>query len=182
MKLYITRHGQTTLNKQNLVCGITNAQLTEKGVVQANQLALHIKENKDKYNIEYIYVSPLDRAINTAKPIEEVLGIVATVEPGIVEFNFGKYEKCPVGDEEFRRLRKQPFIKFEGGESILSAAHRIYSTLDRIINEHKDDNCNVLLVCHGTTARIISTYFKDMQDTDYYNYLMNNCELIGFDT
>jgi probable phosphoglycerate mutase len=181
MKLYITRHGETTLNKADLVCGSTNAQLTEKGINQARELAQTIKENKDKYNIKHIYVSPLDRARNTSKPIEEVLGIKAIVEPGIVEFNFGIYEECPVDDKEFRKLRRQPYIKFEKGESILSAAHRIYSALDRIIAEHKDEEANVLLVCHGTCARIINTYFNNILDTDYYNYLMKNCELIEFE-
>jgi probable phosphoglycerate mutase len=181
MKLYITRHGETTYNKKGLVCGITNAQLTDKGIAQANKLAQDIKENKNKYNIQHIYVSPLDRARNTSSPIEKVLNIKAEVEPGIVEFNFGDYEECPVGDVEFRKLRRQPYTKFQNGESILSAAHRIYSTIDKIIDQHKDENDNVLLVCHGTTARIISTYFNNISDTDYYNLLIENCELIKFD-
>lgn len=181
MKLYIARHGETTYNEKGLVCGVTNAQLTDKGIEQANLLAQDIKKNKEKYNIETIYVSPLDRARNTSKPIEEILNIKAKLEPGIIEFNFGEYEKCPVGDIEFRKLRRQPYIKFQNGESILSASHRIYSTLDKIIAKHKKDNSNVLLVCHGTTARIISTYFNNLLDTEYYNLLINNCELIQFD-
>jgi probable phosphoglycerate mutase len=180
MKLYITRHGETNYNKRGLVCGVTNAQLTDKGIAQANLLAQDIKENKGKYNIKHIYVSPLDRARNTSKPIEDVLNITAEVEPGIIEFNFGKYEECPVGDVEFRKLRRQPFMKFQNGESILSATHRIYSTIDKIIDGHKEDDGNVLLVCHGTCARIISTYFNDVLESDYYNLLMNNCELIEF--
>jgi probable phosphoglycerate mutase len=180
MKLYVIRHGETELNREELVCGATNAHLTEKGVNQALAAAKDIKENKDKYNIKHIYVSPLERAINTAKPIEEALELKAEIEEGISEFNFGDYERCPVGDQEFRRLRRQPFTKFKNGESILSAAHRIYSALDRIIEKHKVDDSNVLLVCHGTCARIIYTYFHDINDTDYYNLLLNNCELITF--
>ena len=39
MNLYIARHGQTIWNAQNKVCGITDAELTEKGMEQAKVLA-----------------------------------------------------------------------------------------------------------------------------------------------
>lgn len=32
MKLYVARHGQTIWNAQNKVCGITDVELTEKGI------------------------------------------------------------------------------------------------------------------------------------------------------
>lgn len=181
MKIYVIRHGETDLNKRFLVSGITNAQLTEKGIAQAEEVAKKIKEHKDIYNIKHIYVSPLDRAINTAKPIEEALELKAEIEAGIIEFNFGKFEKCKVDDKEFRRLRRQPFIKFQDGESILSAAQRIYSVIDKIIEKHKKDDSNVLLVCHATSAKLIYTYFNDIEDQDYYDLKIKNCELIAFE-
>lgn len=180
MKIYVIRHGETDLNKKELVSGVTNAHLTEKGIKQAEEAAKEIYKNKDLYNIKHIYVSPLERAKNTAKPIEELLNLKAEIEPGIMEFNFGEYEQCKIDNKEFKRLRRQPFIKFKGGESILSAAHRIYSALDKIIEQNKSENNNVLLVCHGTSARLIYTYFKNIEANDYYELLLNNCELITF--
>ncbi len=43
MNLYIARHGQTVWNAQNKVCGITDVDLTEKGIEQAKALALTVK-------------------------------------------------------------------------------------------------------------------------------------------
>ena len=37
MKLFVARHGQTTWNAQNKVCGITDVELTEKGIEQAKE-------------------------------------------------------------------------------------------------------------------------------------------------
>lgn len=37
MKLFVARHGQTTWNAQNKVCGITDVELTEKGIEQAKK-------------------------------------------------------------------------------------------------------------------------------------------------
>ncbi|MBK5200544.1 MAG: histidine phosphatase family protein [Spirochaetaceae bacterium] len=180
MKIYVLRHGETDLNKAGLVSGVSNAHLTPKGINQAVEAAKEIDRNKELYNIKHIYVSPLERAQHTAKPIEEVLNLEAIIEPRIMEFNFGEYEKCSVEDVEFKRLRRQPYTRFKDGESILSAAHRIYSALDMIIEKHKNEDNNVLLVCHGTCARIIYTYFNNIDDIDYYNLQLNNCELITF--
>ena len=38
MKLYVTRHGETTWNAANKVCGRTDVDLTEKGREQARAL------------------------------------------------------------------------------------------------------------------------------------------------
>ena len=43
MKLFVARHGQTTWNTQNKVCGITDVELTEKGIEQAKKLADIVK-------------------------------------------------------------------------------------------------------------------------------------------
>lgn len=36
--IYFTRHGQTTWNVENKICGVTDAPLTEKGLAQAAAL------------------------------------------------------------------------------------------------------------------------------------------------
>jgi len=56
MKLYVVRHGETTYNRDELVCGVTNAQLTEKGISQASQLAKDIEKQSEKFDIKHIYV------------------------------------------------------------------------------------------------------------------------------
>ena len=43
MSLYITRHGETDYNVKNLVCGISDARLTEKGIEQAKKLAVSLQ-------------------------------------------------------------------------------------------------------------------------------------------
>ena len=69
MKLYVTRHGQTLWNRQDLVCGISDIQLSPEGIRQAEELALIL----DKYSIDLIYSSPLQRAYRTAEIIAKKL-------------------------------------------------------------------------------------------------------------
>lgn len=66
MKLYVARHGQTVWNAQNKVCGVTDVELTERGIEQAEKLADIVPDN-----IDVIITSPLKRAIETGKIVAE---------------------------------------------------------------------------------------------------------------
>ena len=62
MKFYVTRHGQTAWNRENLVCGITDLPLDETGREQARQTAQKLKDT----HLDRVIVSPLLRARQTA--------------------------------------------------------------------------------------------------------------------
>lgn len=65
--LYVARHGQTKWNALNKVCGITDLDLTEKGIEQAKTLACRAQEK----DINLIITSPLKRAVETSKIVSE---------------------------------------------------------------------------------------------------------------
>lgn len=178
MKIFVTRHGETNYNKNKKVCGLANGILTEKGLQQALDLAERLNKNQKENQIKHIYVSSLQRAIETAKPIEKALNITATVDSRLREFDFGDKDGCNVDDKEFYEMRRQPFYRFPNGESTLTACHRIYCALDEIINKNED---NILIVCHGTTSRLIKTYFDNLSEVDFYKFKMNNCGLLSFE-
>ena len=67
MKLYVVRHGQTDYNIDNKVCGISNVELTDLG----KQQAIKAREQLEDQKIDYIFASPLQRAYDTAKIINE---------------------------------------------------------------------------------------------------------------
>ena len=54
MRFYVTRHGQTAWNRENIVCGITDLPLDETGVEQARQTAQRLKDTP----IDRVIVSP----------------------------------------------------------------------------------------------------------------------------
>ena len=56
MKLYVARHGQTIWNAQNKVCGISDVELTDEGIEQAEKLVSILPED-----IDVIISSPLRR-------------------------------------------------------------------------------------------------------------------------
>lgn len=44
MKLYVTRHGETPMNAAHRVCGLTNIDLTEKGIAQAKEAGRSLQD------------------------------------------------------------------------------------------------------------------------------------------
>lgn len=88
MMLYVARHGQTVWNAQNKVCGITDVDLTEKGIEQAKTLAYLVESQ----NINLILSSPLRRAVDTSKIVANICNIPIEVDQRLIEQNYGIYE------------------------------------------------------------------------------------------
>src|SRR5699024_12682984 len=57
MNIWITRHGQTDLNKRNLMQGLTDAPLNEKGIEQAKIARASMRDVK----FDAVFASPLQR-------------------------------------------------------------------------------------------------------------------------
>lgn len=175
MKLYITRHGQTQWNKNNLICGISDIELNTKGIEQANELALILK----KYAIDVIYSSPLLRAKKTAEIISKELGIPVVIEQRLFEQDYGIYEGQDRSTEDFLDLKKQFAYTGAQNESLFHIAQRVYNFLDDI--KEKEPDKNVLIVSHGGICRIINTYFNSMSNEEFFKFNQPNCSLMVFD-
>ena len=170
--VYFTRHGQTVWNVENKICGATDSPLTDLGHEQAIELGKKILE--EGIQIDEILYSPLIRAKATALHVSEITGIPACEEIRLKEQNFGKYESTPRDGEEFKQAKTCFVNSFEGGETMLHLAHRIYSLLDDV---KKDDEHVYLLVAHNGISRIIESYFHDMTNDEFSAFGIKNCEL-----
>lgn len=155
-QVYFVRHGQTIWNVENKICGATDIALTELGHKQAVETGKKILEQGIKAD-EILY-SPLIRAKDTALHIAEITGIPAREEARLKEQNFGKYESTPRDGAEFREAKKQFVNCYEGGESMLHLAQRIYNLLDEVAASDK----TYILVAHNGIARVVQSYFYEM--------------------
>lgn len=170
--LYFTRHGQTIWNVENKICGATDVELTQLGHQQAVQLGEHIKEQR--LCIDEILYSPLIRAAETAKHISAVTGIPMKEEMRLKEQNFGKYESTPRDGLEFKKAKENFINSFEGGETMMHLAARVYHLLDEI--KLKKDK-TYLLVAHNGISRIVESYFRDMTNEEFADFGIKNCEI-----
>lgn len=173
--VYFVRHGQTIWNVENKICGATDIALTDLGHQQAIDTGKKILEQGIKAD-EILY-SPLVRAKDTAIHISEITGIPAREEIRLKEQNFGKYESTPRHGAEFEEAKKQFACRYEGGESMLHLAQRIYNLLDEI----KASDKNYILVAHNGISRVIQSYFYEMTNEEYAAFGVKNCAVIRYE-
>lgn len=171
--VYFVRHGQTVWNVENKICGSTDIALTEYGHEQAIETGRKILEAG--ITADEILCSPLIRAAETARHISEITGIPLRVEPRLTEQNFGKWESTPRDGAEFQKAKSCFTSSYEGGESMLRLAQRIYNLLDEIRAQSEEKT--YILVAHNGIARVVESYFRDMTNEEYAAFGIKNCEV-----
>ena len=92
------------------------------------------------------------------------------------EQNFGKYESTARDGAKFREAKKQFVERYEGGESMLQLAQRVYNLLDEV----KASGKTCILVAHNGIARVVQSYFYDMTNEEYAAAGIKNCELVEY--
>lgn len=175
--VYFVRHGQTIWNVENKICGSTDIALTDLGHRQAVEAGERILA--EGIHADEILYSPLIRAAETARHISEVTGIPRRAEARLTEQNFGKYEAMPRDDAEFKKAKAEFCNSYEGGETMLHLAQRVYNLLDELRSESEEKT--YILVAHGGIGRVVHSYFFDMTNEEYAAHGMANCAVLRYD-
>ena len=145
MEIVLVRHALPL--RVELETGIADPELAAEGHEQAAKMAAYLGIE----DVEAVYVSPLRRALETARPLCEVLGLEAVVSEGVAEFDRNSREYVPV--EELRATNDPRWEKLLRGEwdgvdedpSIFKA--RVVATVEDLIARHPGGR--VVVVCHG---------------------------------
>lgn len=87
-RVSIVRHGETEWNLADKMQGVSDSPLTPKGISLAKELG----EKLAGMTFSKIYTSDLGRAYDTAKYINEKLGLEIILEPRLRERNMGIFE------------------------------------------------------------------------------------------
>lgn len=173
MNLYIARHGETEWNYQDKILGRTDIPLNERGIEQAETLAKKLPKN-----IALIIASPLQRALATARIIADKNHIPYIIDERLVEMDFGTYEGNLRSDENYKKEKRRFFSKYPEGESYLQVTQRVYNFLEEAISTHPDKD--ILVVAHNGICRVMNTYFNDIDNEDFANFTVQNCEIIKY--
>lgn len=170
-RVYFTRHGETIWNVENKICGTTDIALTERGHRQAMELGRRLAQSG--LAVDEILYSPLVRAADTARHISEATGWPMRAEPRLREQCFGRYEATARNGEEFRAATACFVQRYDGGESMLQLAQRVYNLLDEL----QGQNRTCLLVAHNGISRVMESYFREMSNEEFAAFGIRNCEL-----
>ena len=179
MKIWITRHGQTRLNKARLMQGLTDEPLNERGLEQAREARALIGDVK----FDAVYTSPLKRAVMTGAVIGGVDPSEVITDKRIIEADFGPFE----GKKYYLLgpamtlywMFPERFPAPAGVETTASMRERAASFLQEL--EGKDYE-NVLVACHGGILRALSGYMLERPDGLLWRPKPHNCEIRIFES
>ncbi|MCR5667099.1 MAG: histidine phosphatase family protein [Eubacterium sp.] len=174
MEIWITRHGQTNLNKQRLMQGLTDEPLNDTGIAQAKSARRAISD----VTFDAVYSSPLDRAITTASIIGNVPKDRVIIDPRIIETDFGRYECANYNHLGLAMslywALPEIFPAPKSMETIASMRERSSSFLKEL--ESKDYE-RVLISCHGGIIRALCGYLADKKNGIVWRPKPHNCEI-----
>lgn len=145
MELLLIRHALPV--RREVIEGPADPELSAEGLQQAIRLANYLAVEE----IDSIYVSPLIRAVQTAEPLAQRLGLHAVIVDDIAEYDRTSNEYVPI--EELRATNDPRWQRLIDGEwestdeTSEMFKSRVVSGIEMIIDRHQSSR--VAVVCHG---------------------------------
>lgn len=149
-RLLLVRHGETVDNVNQIMQGQTQGELTQKGVLQAEELAQQMRDEQ----IDVFVSSDLKRSIDTCRIIAQSHGLPVVQTPLLRERDWGgftgrfipdlKDEQWPDDIESITdlRTRAKAFLDFISeqypGKTVLAVGHGIINKAIQAVHLGKE--------------------------------------------
>ncbi|HZA75499.1 MAG TPA: histidine phosphatase family protein [Acidimicrobiales bacterium] len=143
MELLLIRHARP-LRVQS-VDGPADPGLSPLGRRQAEALAAWLAAER----IDAVYTSPLRRAVETAAPLGEALGVAVTSEAALAEYDAEATAYIPI--EDLRAAGDPRWM--EVPDDIAGFQARVGEGVDRLAAAHPSQR--IAFVCHGGVINVI---------------------------
>ena len=156
-EIFLIRHAANDWVGRALAGWTPGVHLNAEGRRQAQWLAPALSAS----GIGAIYSSPLDRAMETAEPLADALGLKVEPREEFGEIRFGDWTGREIAAMEsdplwqrFNRFRSS--TRIPGGETMLEVQQRMVSGLEGL---RRDDGKRVAVFSHGDPIRAALAHF-----------------------
>tara|TARA_Y100000996_G_C22471291_1_gene622220 strand:- start:5 stop:658 length:654 start_codon:yes stop_codon:yes gene_type:complete len=155
--IILVRHGHTPTTGKILPGRAKGLHLSELGKEQASKVATNLSMLE---NVKAVYASPMERTLETAKPIASAFGLRVQRNRGLIEADFGKWTGRKLSDlrklSDWEIVQKNPSLfRFPDGESFIEIQSRMVETITRISDKHRGEI--VIAVSHADTIKAFLT-------------------------
>ncbi len=154
-RVLLIRHGETSWNIIGRWQGFEQTVLNEVGLSQAKALAAYLRRR----SISAIYSSDLLRALQTAYPLCEALGLTPIAHAGWREQNLGIFQGLTRAEieakypAELASMRADMAYAIPEGESRADMQRRAYRAWEVVVANDKGPE--VAIVSHGGTISVL---------------------------
>ncbi|HEY2147878.1 MAG TPA: histidine phosphatase family protein [Pirellulales bacterium] len=145
--VYLARHGETAWSQAGKHTGLSDIPLNEQGERNARKLGARLRG----LSFAKVFTSPLQRARRTCELAW--FGAAATVDPDLVEWNYGKYD----GRRTVEIRAERPDWKlFRDGCPDGETPRQIGERADRVVGRLRAINGDVLLFSSAHFLRVLA--------------------------
>ena len=167
-KIYLSRHGETEWSLNGQHTGVTDIPLTENGRMAARLLQPVLA----KEIFALVLTSPLQRARETCELAG--LGMQATIESDLIEWNYGEYEGLKT---EQIRLTRPGWLVFRDGCPGGESPEQIGARADRVLTKVRATDGNVALFAHGHILRVLAARWINLSASYGEHFLLDTATL-----
>lgn len=178
--LLFVRHGESEANRSGIFAGHMDADLQDRGLLQADTSAQYIAQN---YKVDAVYASDLKRAYKTGKTIADRLGLPVIADSRLREISAGAWDGKRFSD--LPTLFPKDFAlwmsdignsKCTGGESVKQLSERIMNAVTDIAQ--KNDGKTLVIATHATPVRVAQTAMSGLPLSEMQNIpWVSNCSV-----
>lgn len=163
--------------KTGLAGRMPEVHLNESGRQQAYALAGRLASAP----IKAVYSSPMERALETARPLAEAKGLEVLVRPGLIELDYGQWQGMTFTHLKrfklWKLLMQDPIqVRFPGGETLGEAQDRARLELEAIAAGHEDRDL-IACVTHGDLVRLLVAHYLEMPLKAYHRLSANTTSI-----
>jgi alpha-ribazole phosphatase len=155
-RVYLIRHGETQLNREQTFRGRLDVPLNDRGRAQARAVG----ERLAAENLSAVYCSPLARARETAEAVADSSGLTALPDDTLMDMDFGEWQGLTLASVEeqypeiYRTWATAPeAARVPGGETLADVLRRAGDGL-RILAERYHDE-TVAVVTHRVVLKLL---------------------------
>ena len=183
MNLIMVRHGEIPSNIKKVYAGKSPEPLTERGVRQAKE----VSENLKKYEVDALYSSPMQRALQTAQIIGEGIGMDLRINDAFREIEMGPWEGLSEIDvaqkypQEWNTWNIRPAeLRLPNRETLDELLKRVLTGIQRI--NRNEERRNIIIVTHVAVIRILLLWKAEKSLNFYKTIHVPNAGIFQIET
>ncbi|MGH2756464.1 MAG: MSMEG_4193 family putative phosphomutase [Actinomycetota bacterium] len=155
---FLVRHAVTDHTGQRISGWLEGIDLSDDGREQAKALAERLADA----GFAAVYSSPIERTMDTARPIADAQGLTVKVRRSLGEVEYGGWTnrsmKVLARTKLWQQVQSFPSgARFPDGEAMYEVQTRAVAELEKLRQEHPKDK--VCVVTHGDVIRLVTAHY-----------------------
>ncbi|MEJ2752971.1 MAG: histidine phosphatase family protein [Chloroflexota bacterium] len=175
--ILLIRHGENDWVGENRLAGRTpGVYLNDAGKNQSKRIA----EALAKQELSAVYSSPMERCMQTARPVAEAHSLQVIEEPGVWEVDYGGWQGGSLKElsksPEWQLVQHSPSsFRFPDGETLFEVQARGVSTVERLRRQHP--NQVIAIFSHGDVIRTTLAHYLGIPFDLFQRVLINTASI-----